>query len=180
MSTPGVDAIQTAELAISASVSTAAVSTPGSAEVMASAGTASAAIPSGGAAEVSLSGGPLGNGSGFIMPDLQEWRILGSNVDATTSTLTVTTPTTTTGTACTVQFEVRDGATVMVTLTASTPEQNTPHIGAGNTRSAAYLGQVGDLWWRWWSGVESVEYQLVELNAVTIPGFNDPDVPSEG
>ena len=176
----GVDRIQPAELEVQAGSSVVGLSTLGPAELTVSAGSSSAAVPTGEAAEVQVSGGPVGNGAGFVMPTLSQWKIIGHNVDIGESTLTVVTPTTTAGDPCMVQFEARVGVAVAVTLTISTPEQNTPHTAMGTTRNASYMGQTADLWWRWWSGLESGGWALVGYNVVTIPGFNDPDIPSEG
>lgn len=181
MSPLAIDKINTAELAIPSKVSSAGLSVVGPAQAAASADSASVALSLSGAAEASLSSGSAHNGSGFVIPEIGAWHIIGSNGgDLTKSTLTVVAPTYTTGDICTVQFAARVGAAVAVTLSVSAPEQTTPHAASGDTRSQAYMGQWCDLYWRWWSGSESHDYELVGSGVVYIPSYNGIDFESSG
>ncbi len=173
-----VDKKQQAETIAAASVSTLVLSSAGPANLLVSGQTALASLPLLGEVGAAVSCSQYV--SAFNTPVLDSWHIIGINGGNPGGSLMYVVPSTvTTGEPCTVQFELRRGAAVAVTFSASTPEQNANHYSTGFTRSPVYMGLTCDLWWRWWSGSESADYALVCSSCVPIPGFMDDPTDSE-
>lgn len=167
----------TAEIAVPAGASLAAVSVAGSAELLVTTGAAVVALRATGAAELGvLTGDQLTPPPSFVTPTLTAWAAMAS-AQVITSTVEFVAPTATDGTPCQVRFQLRLGVRDVETSPVySTPEQNGPHAQTITVSNPLMRGFVCELWWAWKSGVYNVSWADTG-HSVSVPAFGDPDNP---